>query len=77
MKMTFVKHARPGERFAKDAFDSQVGLPIPVNTTSGKKPGRLLAANVSEGGKSVTLTIEVQVLQPDMPMNEGEASVAR
>lgn len=51
------------ERFAPRSWDSQIGKEVPVNLRETDDAqvgrGRVIAAEVSEDGSSVTLTLEV------------------
>jgi hypothetical protein len=59
-KLTFWQRAAPGERFAPDAFEAQLGKEIKLLVESQHAGvARLLAAKVSEDGTVVELTIEV------------------
>ncbi|MET8006253.1 hypothetical protein [Nonomuraea glycinis] len=52
-------HADPGEVFAPGAFDSQIGKQIPVTLTEqGSLLGTLIAAEISDQGRTATLTVE-------------------
>ena len=53
--------AAPGERFAHDAFDSQVGRTVPfrVEGSPDAAEATVLAAEVSDDGRAVTLTLDV------------------
>lgn len=53
--------AAPGERFAPDAFDTQVGRTVPfrIEGSPDVAEATLLAAEVSDDGTSVTLTLDV------------------
>lgn len=63
--MKFNQPAPDGTTFTADAFDGQVGKEIPVNTPGNEpKMGRVLAAHVADDGRSVELTLEVDVQLP-------------
>jgi hypothetical protein len=65
MKMSYEQPAPDGATFAADAFDGQIGKEVPVNVPGGgRKTGRVLAAQVAEDGRSVELTLEVDVQLP-------------
>lgn len=53
--------AAPGERFAHDAFDSQVGhtVPLRIEGSSDAAEATVVAAEVSDDGTAVTLTLDV------------------
>jgi hypothetical protein len=62
-KLTFWQRATPGERFAPDAFEAQLGKEIKLLVESQHAGvARLLAAKVSEDGTAVELTIEVHAV---------------
>lgn len=63
--MSYKQPAPVGATFAADAFDGQVGKEVPVNIPGeGPKTGRVLAAQVAEDGRSVELTLEIDVQMP-------------
>lgn len=47
------------ERFARRAFDNQVGKEIPVNLLDDRRTGIIRAAKVADDGKSAVVTVEV------------------
>ena len=53
--------AGPGERFAHNAFDSQVGrtVPLRVEGSPDTTQATLIGADVSDDGTSVTFTFDV------------------
>jgi hypothetical protein len=53
--------AGPGERFAHGAFDSQVGRTVPfrVEGSSDAAEATVIAAEISDDGTAVTLTLDV------------------
>ncbi|MFC4117329.1 hypothetical protein [Nonomuraea zeae] len=56
------KHAEPGDRFAPGAFDSQIGKQIPVIIAEQVSLlGTLVAADVTDDGRSVTLTVDTLI----------------
>jgi hypothetical protein len=60
----------PGERFAHDAFDSQVGRTVPFRIEGADATeATVVGAKVSDDGTSVTLTLEV----PDDVLPTGPA----
>lgn len=63
--------AGPGERFAHGAFDSQVGrtVPLRIEGSSDAAEATVLAAEVSDDGTAVTLTLDVPdgVISPVTP----------
>lgn len=62
--------AAPGERFAHDAFDSQVGRTVPLRVEgSPNAEATVVAAEVSDDGRAVTLTLDVPdgLLPPATP----------
>ncbi|GGP55988.1 hypothetical protein [Streptomyces abikoensis] len=73
MKMKYEQPAPSGATFAADAFDGEIGKEVPVNIP-GEPPttGRILAAHVADDGRSVELTLDVDVqIQPYMPGSFG------
>ena len=59
-----IKHtqsAGPGQVFAPDVFDSQVGKTVPMNIEGRPVEGgcKIVGADVSGDGSSVQLTLEV------------------
>lgn len=58
MKLTIVQHAEDGLLFAPTAFDSQIGKDVPVRFDSKALPGRVVAAQVSQDGTTVELTVD-------------------
>ncbi|MFJ3826227.1 hypothetical protein [Streptomyces nodosus] len=69
MKMTVEQPAGDGERFAPDAFDSQVGQEVPVKTPDGTKTGRVTGARVAADGQSVEIELDVPGLT--LPGGQG------
>jgi len=67
MQQTLVIEAGEHERFAPRSWDSRIGGEVPVNLReTGDGPviaqvgsWRIVAAEVSQDGRSVTLTVEV------------------
>lgn len=59
MRLSVVQKADEHERFARDAFDSQIGKTIQVSLGSQTRSGTLVAAEVRPDGRSVALTVEV------------------
>lgn len=53
--------AAPGERFAHDAFDSQVGRTVPLHIEGSPDAAEatVVAAEVSDDGTAVKLTLDV------------------
>lgn len=53
--------AAPGEQFAPDAFDSQVGrsVPLRIEGSSDTAQATVTAVEVSNDGASVTFTLDV------------------
>jgi len=64
--LTFLHRAEPGERFARTAWDNQIGKTVPFNIGERRIRYRciLIAAEVSEDGSSVQLTIETDDVTP-------------
>lgn len=63
--MKFNQPAPDGTTFPADAFDGQIGKEVPVNTVGHEpKMGRILAAQVADDGRSVELTLDVDVQLP-------------
>ncbi len=60
-QIKFTHHAEPYERFASGAFDARIGDPWPIRLPSGRRvPAHLVAAKVSEDGRSVRFTVEIE-----------------
>jgi hypothetical protein len=54
------QHAAPGERFAHNAFDSQVGRVVPLRIEGSEDAeATVVAAAVSDDGTAVTFTLDV------------------
>lgn len=67
-----IRHTEPGSVFAPGAFDRSVGKTIPVNLPAGGSvPGKLVAAEVVDGGRAVLMTLEVD---GDIPEIKGSGS---
>jgi hypothetical protein len=69
--LSFSQSAAPGEQFAHDAFDSQVGRSVPfrVEGAADAAEATVVAAEVSDDGTRVTLTLDVpdEVISPVTP----------
>lgn len=65
MRIKIVQRAELGERYARSAWDSQVGKTVPFRIGERSASCRLLAAAVSDDGDSVELTIETDAIGPD------------
>jgi hypothetical protein len=53
--------AQPGERFASDSFDGQIGrtVPLRVDGSPQEADATVIAAQVSDDGTSVDLTLDI------------------
>ncbi|MFE2600119.1 hypothetical protein ACFXCZ_27130 [Streptomyces sp. NPDC059396] len=69
MRLKFNQPAPDGERFARDAFEGQIGKEIPVNMPGGPRSGRIVAAKTANDGQSVELTLDVAMQIP--PFGSG------
>lgn len=60
-RLSISQPAAPNERFAANAFDSQVGstVPLRIEGSSEAAQATVVAAEVSDDGGAVTLTLEV------------------
>lgn len=60
-KVKYSQPAPPGERFAPDAFASQIGktVPLTLEGSPAERDCKVLGAEVSEDGTSVEMTFEV------------------
>lgn len=62
-RFTAIYHADPGERYAANAFDGQIGREVSINLGGGDQTPAILAkAAVAVDGRSVELTFEVDDL---------------
>lgn len=63
LQFAFRQLALPGERYAPEAFDTQIGRTIAIKA-DGKMlgTGKLIAAKVEEDGLSVFLTLEMDAI---------------
>lgn len=60
MRLIFHQPAGPGERFAPNAWDGNIGKEVPMRLPSGEtRPARLVAAKVVDNGRGVDLTVEL------------------
>lgn len=59
MIIKILQRAEDGERFAPDAFASQVGKRLPVNVGSAQKTGTVVAVEVVEDGTAFELYVEL------------------
>ncbi|OQQ16130.1 hypothetical protein B0675_02260 [Streptomyces sp. M41(2017)] len=73
--MSYEQPAPEGDRFEQGAFDRQVGQDIPVRVEGrDSTTGRLLKAEVADDGRSVELTLDVDI---DLPTgSRGQQSGA-
>lgn len=71
-KIVLLQQAGEFEVYDRHAFDTIVGDPVPVDV-NGKTIGTgvMTSAEVSEDGKSVTLTVELDDGQPDETIHAG------
>jgi hypothetical protein len=60
-RLSTSQHAAPGERFAHNAFDSQVGSTVPLRIEGSVEAAEatVVAAAVSDDGTAVTFTLDV------------------
>lgn len=75
----YVQSADPGQSFAPDAFDSQVGKTAPMNIGGRPVEGgcKVVGADVSENGSSMELTLEVpDGVLPQGSVTPGDFSIA-
>lgn len=66
VRFTFIQPAPGGALYEPGAYDHSVGREIAFNAPGYMSPGRLVGADVLEGGHAVKLTIEVY-RRPDGP----------
>lgn len=68
--------AEPGTTFALDAFDSQIGRTVPMNIAGRAVDGgcKVVAAEVADDGRSVSLTLEVPDGALPQPVTRGAFS---
>lgn len=76
-RLSISEPAAPGEQFAHNAFDSQVGRTVPLRIEGAPDAAEatVVAAEVSDDGTAVTLTLDV----PDgliPPATPGSFSLA-
>lgn len=63
LQFAFRQLAAPGERYAPEAFDSQIGRTVSVKADGVLiGTGKLVKAEVEEGGLSVFLTLETDAI---------------
>lgn len=58
MKFTYTQPAGENTKFAPNAFDSQIGKEITLNTPSGVERAIVLSTVVSNDGSSAEITVE-------------------
>lgn len=60
-RLSYTQSSAPGERFAPDAFDGQIGKVVPMNIEGRPVEGgcTVVGASVADDGRSVQLTLEV------------------
>lgn len=60
-RVAFTQPADPGTTFAPDVFESQIGRTVPMNIEGREieEGCKILAAQVSDDGTSVELTVDV------------------
>jgi hypothetical protein len=56
---TIIQRAEPGTRFGPNAFDDQIGQPVPVTIGRVTLLGTLVAAEVIQEGQAAYLDIDV------------------
>jgi hypothetical protein len=60
MRITLREFAKPGERFAADAFDGNVGKRVRVNVGPVHTTGVCTSAKVASNGRSVIISVEIE-----------------
>lgn len=64
MRITMSIPAGEGQRFASDAWDRSVGQRVPLRVGDSLVAATIVAAEVSQDGRSVELTYDVEDDEP-------------
>jgi hypothetical protein len=70
VKVTFTMYPEEGARFAKTAFDKQIGKVIPVLAEIGVSQATLLEAKVADDGTHAELTVDGDLRLPTEPVTD-------
>lgn len=61
MSYTFTQTAKPGTRYAPDAFAAAIGLPVIIRAGDDTRQAVIQRASIAEDGQSVQITVDTDL----------------